>query len=599
MSKAPLLAAAAGVEQVPVADTDIVEAVEVFDDIGNTTHCSNCDHPGSLHGDTADGDNTGTCNAVGCDCGAMVAAAAPAKVAATMTFTSVDGVDLLSAETFEMLDPDLQRDLVFSAWQAGRFDSVLLVEHEPLDTTPATRPDVAIVPAAEPDGIGPGMRWNATITLEGTPTDDGRIFAPNAVTWRELPLSLGAMVDTPHADTVTASPVIGRIDRIWREGSLIQAEGVFDASDAGANIARMVGDGTLRGVSVDIAIAKMEIAYRSDILDENGAWKGGDSPAEGDGPNMIDILFGEPEGELMFVVWEGVIGAVTICPFPAFADARIEVASSLVASPNPMVWTLTQQAGFMVYRGTAAEQASLVAAALTAAAPVSPPADWFANPELEELTALTVCDDGLLFGHAAAWDVCHIGIPGVCTTAPTSTSGYAYFHLKEVECEDGERVSCGTITLDTGHADRRLARADATRHYDNTGTAVADVVCGEDAFGIWFSGAIRPGVDEETLRTLRGAVLSGDWRNVNGHLEFVALLAVNVPGFPVPRTRAMVASGDEGPTVLALVAAGIHAGDEAISRAEQAKFDALADVAAGAFAELAEQAQQAAVDEAS
>ncbi len=52
--------------------------------------------------------------------------------------------------------------------------------------------------------------------------------------------------------------------------------------------------------------------------------------------------------------------------------------------------------------------------------------------------------------------------------------------------------------------------------------------------------------------------VSGDWRRIGGALRLVGLLGVNVPGFPVPKMRARVASGAAGEekTVKALVAAG-------------------------------------------
>lgn len=60
-----------------------------------------------------------------------------------------------------------------------------------------------------------------------------------------------------------------------------------------------------------------------------------------------------------------------------------------------------------------------------------------------------------------------------------------------------------------------------------------------------------------------GAKLSGDWRGMKvggrSNLELVGILAVNVPGFPVPRPQVLVADGldmEEEPR-LALVAAGI------------------------------------------
>src|SRR5690606_35995190 len=86
-----------------------------------------------------------------------------------------------------------------------------------------------------------------------------------------------------------------------------------------------------------------------------------------------------------------------------------------------------------------------------------------------------------------------------------------------------------------------------------TGLGGADVHVGEDKFGIWVAGAVRPGVTPEQLRTLRASPLSGDWRYINGSLELVGALAVNLPGFPIPRTQAVIASGE----MYGIVAAGI------------------------------------------
>jgi hypothetical protein len=174
-------------------------------------------------------------------------------------------------------------------------------------------------------------------------------------------------------------------------------------------------------------------------------------------------------------------------------------------------------------------------------APVRPPAAWFADPALGGPTPLTVTDDGRVFGHLATWGTCHIGLPG-CRTAPRSASGYAFFNLGEVVTAEGGRVAAGKITLDGPHADLRSSRGEAQRHYDDSCLAVADVVAGEDEFGIWLAGAVRPDVPAEKIRALRAAPISGDWRTVNGRLELVGALGVNVPGFPVP--RALVASGE-------------------------------------------------------
>jgi hypothetical protein len=52
-------------------------------------------------------------------------------------------------------------------------------------------------------------------------------------------------------------------------------------------------------------------------------------------------------------------------------------------------------------------------------------------------------------------------------------------------------------------------------------------------FGIWFAGALRPCLAKEDIRALRAAPLSGGWRQIDGNLELVAALTVNVPGFPI------------------------------------------------------------------
>lgn len=498
----------------------------------------------------------------------------------------------------------------------GATDPPIPIEHQPQENLPPRKAGPTVKPPVGKPGLipdegnGPAnasvVRWQAVLCPEGTPTDDGRIFAPGSIEWRELPLTLMAMIETaPGHD---GAQVAGRIDRIWQEGANVMGEGVFDTGDYGMDIARMVGDGTLRGVSVDIAILAMEIAYRSDVLDAKGNWVGGtnapDDVEEAEDDNSpIEALF-DPDAELMLVVWRGKIGAATVCPFPAFADASIEIASLAAGgSPNPLLWRFTHEAEFFVGRASethpgydrVGEMIEVPADGTTSAmiASAAPDGDVFCDPELEELTPVTV-DGERVYGHAAAWDTCHIGIPEVCTTAPSSHSAYSYFHLKEVECVDGQTVSVGTITLDTGHAGKGLSRVAATRHYDDTGTAVADVVCGEDEHGIWFSGALRPGLTDEQLRALRGSALSGDWRNVNGNLELVALLCVNVPGFPIPRVRALIAAGDDGQTqVLALVAAGVHQGGN-VSRVNQERLRALLSVAEGLYDDLAAEAEAAA-----
>lgn len=187
---------------------------------------------------------------------------------------------------------------------------------------------------------------------------------------------------------------------------------------------------------------------------------------------------------------------------------------------------------------------SIVASAHPIQPPVLPPSHWFTDPGLTGPTPLTVTDDGRVFGHLASWGQCHIGFDR-CVSPPMSRTEYAHFRTGEIMCDDGARFPVGQITLGTGHADQAANARAAARHYDDTGSAVADVVAGEDEYGIWVSGALRSTVSPEQIRELMAADVSGDWRRVGGNLELVGILAVNVPGFPkirVTEVEGLVAS---------------------------------------------------------
>lgn len=226
--------------------------------------------------------------------------------------------------------------------------------------------------------------------------------------------------------------------------------------------------------------------------------------------------------------------------------------ASLVASIQAGAWagrgpTMAGALPDGIYQETDDDDA---VSALTAGAfPVEPPDEWFADPKLASLTPLTVEPTGQVYGHLASFDMPHIGLPGK-VRAPHNSSGYRYFNTGALRTAGGKTVTVGQLTSVGGHAPLSADAGSAVAHYDASDSAVADVHVGEDRHGIWFAGALRPDVTPERLRTFMASALSGDWRPINGHLELVAGLSVNVPGFPV--ARACVASG----AVTALVAAG-------------------------------------------
>lgn len=183
--------------------------------------------------------------------------------------------------------------------------------------------------------------------------------------------------------------------------------------------------------------------------------------------------------------------------------------------------------------------------------PVAPPKSWFDDPKLTGPTPMEIGDDGRVYGHIATWDATHIGMGG-SVKPPRSASNYAYYRTGILATAEGEKVNVGQITLAGGHAPMHASAAEAVKHYDDTKSAVADVASGEDIYGIWVAGSLRPEVTASQIRTFRASPPSGDWRMINGNLELVAACSVNVPGFMNTRTQALAAGG----AILALVAAG-------------------------------------------
>jgi hypothetical protein len=380
------------------------------------------------------------------------------------------------------------------------------------------------------------------VATEGEVTSDGRVADPGSLSWRTPPLSLTVNHDPDQR--------AGRIDRFMRvmsldgvtvdsvdvsqgdgTGPILVASVTFNLeTDFGRMVAAEVRDGFLTGVSMEV----------------------GDEVIEYDDEDVMHLV-------------EGRIGAVTLAPFQAIESARVVQVASIHVWEGPD--TLLEAA-----------HDSLVASSV----PTQPPASWFSDPAFEGPAAITVTPDGQVFGHLALWGTCHTGRTDVCVTAPTSKSEYAYYRTGYVTTDTGDQIAVGPITMATSHASTRpgISAAAAVAHYEHTGFVVADVSAGEDAFGIWVAGALRPGVSAERVREFRGASLSGDWRSIGGSLELVAALAVNVPGFPVPRVQAgLTASGVQS----ALVAAGAFDGDCDCGKEDSyasriAKLEAIAEI---------------------
>lgn len=383
------------------------------------------------------------------------------------------------------------------------------------------------------------LAWESVLAIEGHPTVDRRFLIPDTLANRELPLSLMVMTVTDEGHD--GAELGGRIDTISKtsvddalargllseeqaegitEGAIVVVgTGVFDDSDVGRESARLVDEKMLRGVSVDLGIREVKLLDANTFEEVN--------------PEDLDIeelLM----GDFLTGLEADIVGA-TVVPFPAFAEATIRMQESgqaVVASA--FVPQMKRDMSFLV---------------LTAAGgPLKPPRSCFQDPGLPQLTALTITDDGFVFGHLADWDGCHTGFSSMCVPPFASNSNYAYFNVGQIETAEGDLVNVGKImfSMEGGkHAplDPGLSVADVAKHYDDSTKVGAYVRAGSDRFGTWLAGVLRPDLSEAEVQHLRLHPPSGDWRPIPGKgTELVAAFCVPIPGFPI--ARAMAASGD-------------------------------------------------------
>jgi len=375
--------------------------------------------------------------------------------------------------------------------------------------------------------------WIGVLTLEGTPTGDGRMFAPDALTWADLPLPLLWQRET--GDGHDGSVIVGDIREISRMGAQIIGRGTFDLSTPeGAEAAKRVGSGYLKGVSVDADSLSVEYVYQE-----------------------------TDEGELvvsMAIFHEGRLRGATLCAIPAFAEAFIQMvpeAPLMEMDMGMMGGTVTTASGGTLGQVImaehvlqAAEDKPLTAAAYVLTIPDVPPAAWFEEPwDVEIHGALTVTDEGRVYGYLAPAGVAHRSF-SERVTVPMGNVDYSLFMGRETLTAGGGRVVTGALTMDCGHASTGYRDpAMAMDHYDNACSIVATVRIGENAKGVWVAGALVPGLSANQVSRIMACQLSGDWRphrERSGWREFAGALLVPVPGFAMARTEASVKVDDYG-----------------------------------------------------
>lgn len=354
--------------------------------------------------------------------------------------------------------------------------------------------------------------WAGPIVFENVATGDKRVFSSDSIQWEAETLPWAFRWQKASTQGHAGAVPIGRVDKIIRgEDGVVYGYGVVIPSlnEESAEYLRMLESGVAGGVSVDGDSAQFDVI-------------------EGTTPEQARVVFSSMR-----------LRSLTAVDVPAFNNARISLVGEAVEELAKKKKKTQNTKGAMAWHYSEGDILTLTAAAI----PVKPPVKWFEDPNFDGPTPISVTPNGAVFGHLALFNSCHIGFPGSCVKPPKNNT-YQYFHTGELETQEGDLVEVGKLTFNTGHASMQDSAKTAAAHYDNTGAVAADVRAGEDQYGIWVAGAIRPHLSDEDIRTFRSAPLSGDWRRIAGRLELVGALAVNTPGFPVPRTKVLVASGE-------------------------------------------------------
>jgi len=406
----------------------------------------------------------------------------------------------------------------------------------------------AVLAAA--DTGGPAA-WSGVLAVEGEPTGDGRMLEADSIYWDFDLFPLPLKFDRDEGDHSAA--IVGEITRVWRDNNQIMGEGFLHTDSADPEtvglVARTVelleaAGGAIPGVSVELDSEEVDVRVDKASWDQHQAemeaWLDDEVP-EPEDPEVVDGRV--VVDDWLYVTTGARLRGAAIVDNAAFADARIEIVAS--GGTVPHIW-LTG----LVAHGAPDERMFDL-----------PPSEWFRMVEPDETDPRVVwvntegvpveagapdarpwgvpltIDNGQVYGHLASWQDCHTAYTDRCLTPPRSPSGYAWFHTGATRTQDGP-VPTGRITVDTGHANPRASAASAVGHYDQTGHAVADVAAVDGVMGPWLSGWVRPWATDQQKHELSANPPSGDWRPRGGSTELVGVLAVNVPGFPLPRTVA-------------------------------------------------------------
>ncbi|WP_199570538.1 phage minor head protein [Streptomyces murinus] len=210
-----------------------------------------------------------------------------------------------------------------------------------------------------------------------------------------------------------------------------------------------------------------------------------------------------------------------------------------------------------------ASMRELVASAWTAMKELPPmPAAWFKEPTAAELppgSGGVHYADGRIYGWVAQAGEPHAGYPGrKLTIESLGKLDLTHFLRARFQLDDGSTVRAGAFTMNAPHTRDGAECNDAACQFDDTRTVAGIVTVGQNAGGLWFSGAAGPWLSDWDRTVFQGCQPSYHMKQgPGGRWQLRAVLSVPVPGHSSPLLATAVT--ERSNLALAASAAGVLA----------------------------------------
>jgi hypothetical protein len=165
--------------------------------------------------------------------------------------------------------------------------------------------------------------------------------------------------------------------------------------------------------------------------------------------------------------------------------------------------------------------------------------------------------DGRIYGWVAQAGEPHAGYPGrKLTIESLGRLDLTHFLRARFRLDDGSEVRAGAFTMNAPHQRDGAECESAACQFDDTRTVAGIVTVGQNAGGLWFSGAAGPWLSDWDRAVFQGCQPSYHMKQgPKGQWQLRAVLSVPVPGHSSPLLATAVA--ERSNLALAASAAGV------------------------------------------